>query len=216
MNLYTKIACHWIVFCLELFCNTKDLLSDKIRITMEIKICKPNEIEEIFLCQIIDLIVNGGQIKSDRSGIRLLLSLADYVAFKHIGNLVISTATLKNQYTTYKEKVFSLANAMYSDRYNKELGYIVTNPDFQNQGHCQDLLETFFNQIKTHSIYATTRKASMIHILNKLGFRQSGQIYNQDLTLLVYDFKVFTEFSYLLGGFEISTAPLNRNSTVKN
>ncbi len=200
-----------LYFVWNYFVIQRNYFRIKFRINMEIKICKPNEIEEIFLSQIIDLIVQGGQIKSDRSGIRLLLSMADYIAFKHINNLVISTATLKNQYPSYKEKVFTLANSKYSDRYNKELGYIVTNPDFQNQGHCQHLLEAFFNLIKTHSIYATTRKPSMIHILNKLGFRQSGQVYNQDLTLLVYDFLPFSVAHYHLWDFDN-----NANSYISN
>ena len=165
---------------------------------MEIRICKPIEIEEDVLDQIIDLIVQGGQIKSNRSGIMLLLSLADYVAYKIYYNVVICTATLKNQFPEYKEKVFNLANGPSPNRYQKELGFIVTHPDFENQGHCQSLLGEFFKRICSNSIYATTRKASMKHILCKFGFRQTGTVYNDDLTLLICDNIIGSELHNLL------------------
>ena len=113
--------------------------------------------------------------------------LADYVAYKIYYNVVICTATLKNQFPEYKEKVFNLANGPSPNSYQKELGFIVTHPDFENQGHCKELLGEFFKRISSNTIYATTRKASMKQILNKLGFRQTGVVYNNDLSLLIYD-----------------------------
>lgn len=154
---------------------------------MEIRICKPGEIDEGHLNQIIDLIIQGGQIKSDRLGIGILIQLADFIAYKLDNNLVICTATLKNQYPVYREKVFSLAGAQSAQLYAKELGYIVTHPNYENQGHCQELLESFFHKIKVSSIFATSRKPAMVHILSKFGFRQKGVLYNHDLMLLIYD-----------------------------
>ena len=154
---------------------------------MEIRISKPNEISEEYLSQIIDLIVRGGQIRSDKHGIRELIILADFIAYKLYNEIVICTATLKNPYPEYRVKVFNLAGVKSDDTYLKELGYIVTRPEFENQGHCQNLLDSFFRLISHNSIYATTRKLSMIHILNKHGFRQTGTTYNQDLNLLIYN-----------------------------
>ena len=159
----------------------------KIGGDMEIRISKPNKIDEVHLSQIIDLIVRGGQIKGDRQAIRILIGHADFVGYMILDGTVICTATLKNPYKEYKEKVFRLADLESSKNYHKELGYIVTHPDFENQGHCQQLLTTIFYQIRSLPIYATTRKPSMIHILNKLGFRQNGALYNQDLSLMTYD-----------------------------
>ncbi len=154
---------------------------------MEIRISKPNEIEEEFLTQIVELIVGGGQIKGDRQTIRILIAFSDLVGFMTLDDIVICTATLKNPYIEYKEKVFNLAEVKLSNNYHKELGYIVTHPNFENQGHCQKLLTTIFYQVRSLPIYATTRKPSMIHILNRLGFRTNGSVYNHDLSLMTYD-----------------------------
>ena len=154
---------------------------------MDIRISKPNDINQDYLNQIIDLILLGGQIKSDRTGIRTLIMMADLVAFKLFDEIVICTATLKNQYPEYRDRIFDLAMVQTPGRYLKELGYIVTHPDFENQGHCQDLLGMFFSRIKVYPIYATTRKPSMKHILYKLGFRTAGKEYNNDLSLLIYE-----------------------------
>ncbi len=154
---------------------------------MEIWICKATEISEVYLSQILDLIVQGGQIKGNTKDIRNLLFLADIIAYMCEDEIVVCTATLKNPYPEYREKVFMLAAQKSPGDYTKELGFIVTHPNYENQGHCQDLLDILFHLIWKNSIYATTRKSSMIHILSKYGFRQTGGLYNQDLNLLIYD-----------------------------
>lgn len=154
---------------------------------MEILIREPKDIIEEHFNQIIDLIVYGGQIK--RYGLTKRILSADLVAYKLQGNKVICTATIKNPYTSYKEKVFSSAKVENSISYDKELGYIVTHSEFENKGHCKDLLSNFFPFIIQNSIYATTRKPSMIHILTKNGFTKVGIAYNKDLSLLIYNGK---------------------------
>ena len=47
-------------------------------------------------------------------------------------------------------------------------------------------------------MYATTRKESMKHILSKFGFRQTGRIYNIDLSLLIYENEIGSELQSLL------------------
>lgn len=178
---------------------------------MEIRISKPHDIDEEYLSQIVDLIVRGGQIKGNSQSIRILISQADLVGFVMLEEIVICTATLKNPYQEYKEKVFNLADVDSSNNYHKELGYIVTHPDFENQGHCQQLLTTIFYKIRSQPIYATTRKPSMIHILGKLGFRRSGNLYNHDLSLLIYDPIVNTVWKNTL-----STMIFNGNLNVQN
>ncbi|MEI6677811.1 MAG: hypothetical protein WCL21_04335 [Mariniphaga sp.] len=154
---------------------------------MEIRICNPIHLNKDRLDQIIELIIQGGQIKRDKAEIKDIILFADLVAIKEHNGLVLSTATLKNQSPVYRDNVFKSAGSKSSDRYLKELGFIVTHPDFENQGHCQQLLEKFFILIQMNSIYATTRKPAMSHMLRKLGFRESGTIYNQDLRLFIFD-----------------------------
>lgn len=150
-------------------------------------IAQPKDIKADHLKQILDLIIKGGQVNPD--GLQVKILRADLVAYILQDDHVICTATLKNPYLSYRKKIFNSAQAKSSSEYNKELGYIVTNPNFENKGHCQKLIKTFFNKISEHSIYATTRKPSMVHILGKFGFSQTGKIYNQDLKLLTYNGK---------------------------
>lgn len=132
-------------------------------------ITRPADIELTHFHQIIELILKGGQVR--REGLHERIMRADLVAYKLQNNKVICTATLKNPSASYRTKVFNLAKATSSINFKKELGYIVTHPDFENCGHCQNLLKEFFIKISEYPIYATTRKHSMIYILGKFGFQ---------------------------------------------
>ena len=151
----------------------------------KIIITTPSDIEKNCLDEIIQLISRGGQV--NRSGLQQRLLHSELVAYKIKDDKVICTATLKKPHSSYRIKVFNSAKFPVTGNYKKELGYIVTHPDFENLGHCQDLLLRFFNKISTYSMYATTRKPSMIHILSKMGFKVTGKTYNQDLKLLIYN-----------------------------
>jgi hypothetical protein len=161
-----------------------DLIYWKIQYHM-IVITQPSEIEHDRLQEIVELLLRGGQVH--QVGLQERILRSDFVAYKIINNKVICTATLKNPHSSYRIKVFNSAKFPVTVNYKKELGYIVTHPDFENIGHCQDLLLRFFNKISTYSMYATTRKPSMVHILSKMGFKVTGKTYNQDLKLLIYN-----------------------------
>ncbi len=100
------------------------------------------------------------------------------------GNLIISTATLKNPLASYRQKVFENAKVEINNNGIKELGYISTLKNYEGKGFCQKLLKRFFEVIPFQPIYATTRKQSMIHILGKFCLKVEGQTYNSDLCLL--------------------------------
>ena len=147
-----------------------------------IVVSKPTDISNNYLQQIVDLVVAGGQIQ--RRGLREKILQADYTAFKLQDKNIICTATLKNPKPSYRTKIFNQAKVMASLKYEKELGYIVTNSDFEGNGHCKDLLKNFIPKISNQLIFATTRKPSMVHILAKFGFHQTGKTYYNDLQLL--------------------------------
>jgi len=145
----------------------------------------PADINSDHLRQIIELVVKGEQVRRD--GLKERILRADLVAYILQDNMVICTATLKNPNFAYRTKIFTLAKASSGENYKKELGYIVTHPDFENCGHCQNLLKEFFIRISKQPIFATTRKPSMVHILKKLGFSVIGMTYKKDLKLLIFD-----------------------------
>lgn len=148
----------------------------------------PGNIAAVYKRQMLDLVDLGGQVKRERAepGIEnaQLIGLTVYQA------RVIATCCLKNPLYDYKQKVFKKTQATRSpDLYNVELGYITTHPDFEGGKHCQQLLKEFFLKISHLSMFATTRKPAMKHILEKYGFYQLGLRYGDqlDLELMLYE-----------------------------
>ncbi|WP_159728009.1 hypothetical protein [Sphingobacterium sp. 18053] len=147
---------------------------------------RPENIDKILLDQLIDLIEQGGQVQ--RSYIEKGIENADLIALLVENNVIISSATLKNPLKSYKERVFQQAGVgKFNKEGLKELGYIVTNSKYEGQRLCQKLLNEFLKKIHTNQIFATTRKESMIHILEKFEFKKMGQSYKVDLHLLSYN-----------------------------
>ena len=101
------------------------------------------------------------------------------------GDKIVSTATLKNPRDAYQTGVFESAGvASDKEWYNKELGYIATDKKYEGNRLCQKLLAELIPLIKNQSLFATTRKPSMAHILAKHGFEKLGNTYKKDLELL--------------------------------
>ena len=124
---------------------------------MSIIVTQPSEIKPSHLKQIIKLIKTGGEIKISSDNLKKYLRRADLIAYELKQNKVICTATLKNPFNSYKAKVFTSAKSKEKFNFEKELGYIATQADFEGKGHCSKLLKQFFEQISANSIYATTK-----------------------------------------------------------
>jgi predicted GNAT family N-acyltransferase len=148
----------------------------------------PNNISKDLLGQLLELIETGSQV--DPEGLEERLMNADLIALLVDKDKIVTTATLKNPLTSYRNKVFKSAGVdSDKENYKKEIGYIVTHPDYEGQKLCQKLLSELVSKIDTQNIFATTRKPSMAHILTKYGFKKSGTTYNKDLDLLIYNGK---------------------------
>ena len=146
---------------------------------------KPLSLSSTLKDEAIDLIMTGGQVKFEdaRVGVHRAALLAVY----QIDNQIIATACFKNPRKTYVESVFRAAKVPeLIGSFKQELGYIVTRKGFEGQHICQQLLKELFPQIKSYSMFATTRKSAMVHILERLGFEKCGEVYKQDLQLLVF------------------------------
>lgn len=149
---------------------------------------EPKDMALELLTQLIELVEKGGQVerKYIEKGIRNAALIAVIVE----NNIILSSAALKSPLISYRKGVFQKAGVEdHENHYLLELGYITTNPDYENKKLCQKLLKAFFKSIGNKSIYATTRKPSMAHILKKFGFRKAGKTYNKDLELFIYDGK---------------------------
>jgi len=139
--------------------------------------------------KLIPLIGEGGQIP-DLELLKQRIIEADFIAMFLDGENIATTATLKNPIDNYKNDVFQSAESkIRSLEYSKELGYIVTNPDYKNQKLCQKLLTEIMPQVLKYNVFATTRKAAMAHILKKWGFQKEGKTYKGDLELYITPLK---------------------------
>jgi len=148
----------------------------------------PENISKELFPKLLDLIETGSQV--DPEGLDERIMNADLIAILVDNDKIVTTATLKNPLTSYRNKVFKSAGVdEEKENYQKEIGYIVTHPDYVGQKLCQKLLSELVTKIDTHNIFATTRKPSMVHILKKYGFNKIGTTYNKDLDLLIYNGK---------------------------
>jgi predicted GNAT family N-acyltransferase len=149
---------------------------------------KPTNIDKNLLNQLVDLVEKGDQV--ERHFIERGIETADLIALFVDNDEIYSSATLKNPLKSYRDNVFQLARAVkYNTDNFRELGYIITNPKYEGQKLCQKLLTEFFQGINDKQMFATTRKPSMIHILQKFGFTKLGDTYKSDLNLLFYNGK---------------------------
>lgn len=149
---------------------------------------KSENIDKNLLVHLIDLIELGDQV--ERRFIERGIETADLIALFIDNGEILCSATLKNPLKSYRDNIFRLAKADESNLDNlQELGYIITNHNYEGQKLCQKLLTEFFKTIGNTKMFATTRKPSMAHILNKFEFIKSGINYKTDLQLLIYNGK---------------------------
>lgn len=134
--------------------------------------------------QAYDLILERSPV--DHIGLKARLRGAELIALGVDDFKVVVTATLKNPLNSYKERVFRSAGVCDENvRYKREIGYIATNSSREGQKLCQHLLIHFFSKIENQNIFATTRDAAMMHILQKIGFVMLGKAFKDNLILMV-------------------------------
>lgn len=151
---------------------------------MKLKIYQPELIPKEYLEQLFDLISEGGQV--DRHFVEIGMPKSVYVGIIYSDDTIVSTATIKHPLDSYTEGVFKNAGVpALIKSYKFELGYIVTREGYEGKGYCKALLAEMIPLVRDKNIFATTRKDSMGHILNKYGFSQIGSVYKGDLELFI-------------------------------
>jgi predicted GNAT family N-acyltransferase len=145
----------------------------------------PDKISKALLGQLLDLVETGSQV--DPEGLEERIMNAELIAVMVDNDKIVTTATLKNPLTSYRNKIFKSAGVDGDkENFKKEIGYIVTHPKYEGQKLCQKLLTEFMPHIDRNNIFATTRKPSMVHILTKFGFKKSGDTNEKELDLLTF------------------------------
>ncbi|MBK6861668.1 MAG: hypothetical protein IPK91_15670 [Saprospiraceae bacterium] len=103
---------------------------------MKTIIDKPTNINKVILTKLVDLIDEGDQV--DRKFIERGLSKADLIAIYLHDDKIITAATLKNPLPSYRDSVFISAGVESQRKlFIKELGYVVTHPEYRGQNLCQ-------------------------------------------------------------------------------
>lgn len=98
----------------------------------------PDNISKDLLGQLLELIETGSQV--DPEGLEERIMNAELIALLVDNDKIVTTATLKNPLTSYRNKVFKSAGVDNDkENYKKEIGYIVTHPDYEGKKLCQQL-----------------------------------------------------------------------------
>jgi predicted GNAT family N-acyltransferase len=151
---------------------------------MEIVINSPKNFTEKQLVQLEKLILSGSQVKA--VGLMDRILKAHEIAVYIDQDQVVASAILKNPALSYRNKVFKKAEVSnLASEYINEVGYIVTSENHRGRKLCQKLLAQLLEKNKSISIFATTRKPEMMHILEKFHFEKTGVTYDKDLSLFI-------------------------------
>jgi predicted GNAT family N-acyltransferase len=152
---------------------------------LKLIIDKPANLSQTIKDQVLHLVTLGEQVKPAFA--KVGIHRAELIGVVMEKDLVISTCCLKNPTANYRDSVFAGSKCVENpEDFTYELGYIATYPGHEGKGFCQRLLKDFFPLINQSPAFATTRKASMAHILGKYGFVKTGEIFKNDLELLVF------------------------------
>ena len=150
---------------------------------MDFRIHHYRDISKTHIEDLVALIKSGEQVAKE-AYIRRGLLRSEFIAIGLKQNEVIVSVTLKNPLVSYVTRVFTAAGTQsLAANYSKELGYIVTKPQYEGQGLCQALLRYVFAERSVSKAFATTRKEAMCHILEKFDFQKTGDVHG-DLQLM--------------------------------
>lgn len=91
---------------------------------------------------------------------------------------LIGTAAIKTPLPGHQVGEFVKANAQAeAASYPVELGWVVVHPDWRRRGHARTLVGEAVKLAEHLGIYATTKTAQMLAILQEQGFASAGDPY---------------------------------------
>lgn len=125
------------------------------------------------------LVIEGGEVVS--AGLRRRITQAKQLIFLYDGECVAITG-IKNPNANYKAKVFKLANAEGSNKYDRELGWIYVKNEARGRKHANSLMEKALALFDKAGCFATAREDNdpMKYLLRKYGFTKLGSPYKSD------------------------------------
>jgi predicted GNAT family N-acyltransferase len=142
------------------------------------------------LQQFHDLVLIGDQVNP--AFLKKHIDNAEILAFGWIGTELAGIAALKNPVGHHKDQVFESAGVPGDgNQYTYELGYIVTNEQFRNQGISKSLITALIDEYTGAWFYATTKNNYMRDLLPRMGLQKCGVSYananGETIDLFVYN-----------------------------
>jgi len=154
-----------------------------------ITLIEPANCSEEQLKQFHDLVTSGNQVQAE--GLPERIASAALLAFAHVDGQLAGVASIKNQKRSYVTGIFLKAKVpRLAEHYDHEIGYAVTHKNFRRRGISRDLIGRLMDSKPEARFYATTKNDDMRMLLEKTGFKKTGNSYqNLDAeTLDVYTF----------------------------
>ena len=159
-------------------------------------ILPPNKCSTQQLDLFCDVVLKGEQINTSIELLKENINNCFLLGFYEIGGQIAGVAALKIPRDGYKKRVFNKANVKNDEsKFEYEIGYVVTLPNYRGQGISSILIEELIKDKMSLNCFATTKSNSMRKILPALNFHKYGESYLNDakeiLDLYVY-YKVTT------------------------
>jgi hypothetical protein len=136
----------------------------------------PVDCSEKQLKQFHDLVILGNQVQAE--GLPERIASAALLAFAHVDGQLAGVASIKNQKRSYITGIFLKAKVpRLAEHFDHEIGYAVTHNDFRRSGISHDLIRQLMDSKPGARFYATTKNDDMRSLLDKAGFKKTGQSY---------------------------------------
>ena len=133
--------------------------------------CSKKQLQEFH-----DLVISGNQVQAE--GLPERIASAALLAFAHVDGQLAGVASIKNQKRSYITGIFLKAKVpRLAENFDHEIGYAVTHKDFRRRGISRDLIRHFMDSKPEARFYATTKNEDMRTLLEKSGFKKTGQSY---------------------------------------
>lgn len=132
-----------------------------------------------------ELLEKGGAVRVNKN---LLSQAWRWSAVIHtVTNKLLAAGALKqtNVNEAYYRRVFGTEKASLTQKFNTsnyrfDLGYIVTDSDFQGRGYCDMIIGSLLEQSALHGVLATTQDLKIKNKLKRNGFEHKGNEWEAD------------------------------------
>lgn len=152
---------------------------------------QPKNIPRHVFDEILKLISKGNQSPANKT--ERVLKNAHLVSYAKKGDLILSTASLKNPTSERKSEVFKKSKTkLQNNDFDFELGFWSTLPEYSNQGILTRLISEQLEFIPVNSgIFCILRHPYLISkLIKEFQFKSKGETFQLDFNSRIYSLVV--------------------------